>query len=114
MSTVLITGAARGLGLDFVKQYAAKGWKIHACARAPEALKQVKGDIHPHTLEVTDYAERYLVDRLSTVPGVSRANQSGARRAAMKNAARWRRQQFQKRLSKPADRNRVRGHARSW
>ena len=56
MSTVLITGAARGLGLDFVKQYAAKGWKIHACARAPEALKQVKGDIHPHTLEVTDYA----------------------------------------------------------
>lgn len=56
MSTVLITGAARGLGLDFVKQYAAKGWKIHACARTPEALKQVKGDIHPHRLEVTDYA----------------------------------------------------------
>ena len=56
MSTVLITGAARGLGLDFVKQYAAKGWKIHACARAPEALKQVKGDIHAHKLEVTDYA----------------------------------------------------------
>lgn len=56
MSTVLITGAARGLGLDFVKQYAAKGWKVHACARTPDALKQVKGDIHPHTLEVTDYA----------------------------------------------------------
>ena len=35
-------------------------------------------------LEVTDYAERYLVDRLSTVPGVSRANLSGARRAAMR------------------------------
>ena len=29
MSTVLITGAARGLGLDFTKQYAAKGWKVH-------------------------------------------------------------------------------------
>ena len=56
MSTVLITGAARGLGLDFVKQYAAKGWKIHACARTLEALAQVKGDIHPHRLEVTDYA----------------------------------------------------------
>ena len=55
MSTVLITGAARGLGLDFVKQYAAKGWKVHACARTPEALKQVKGDIHAHKLEVTDY-----------------------------------------------------------
>ncbi|NBU26622.1 MAG: efflux RND transporter permease subunit, partial [Gammaproteobacteria bacterium] len=35
-------------------------------------------------LEVTDYAERYLIDRLSTVPGVSRANMSGARRAAMR------------------------------
>ncbi len=35
-------------------------------------------------LEVTDYAERYLVDRLSTVPGVSRATLSGARRAAMR------------------------------
>lgn len=35
-------------------------------------------------LEVTDYAERYLLDRLSTVPGVSRANLTGARRAAMR------------------------------
>ena len=35
-------------------------------------------------LEVTDYVERYLVDRLSTVPGVSRATISGARRAAMR------------------------------
>ena len=56
MSTVLITGAARGLGLDFVKQYAARGWKVHACARSPESLKQVAGDIHLHKLEVTDYA----------------------------------------------------------
>lgn len=56
MSTVLVTGAARGLGLDFVKKYAARGWKVHACARAPDALKQVRGDIHSHKLEVTDYA----------------------------------------------------------
>lgn len=55
MSTVLITGAARGLGLDFVKQYAVKGWKVHACARSPESLKEVAGDIHLHKLEVTDY-----------------------------------------------------------
>src|SRR5882672_2002196 len=55
MSTVLITGAARGLGLDFVKQYAAKGWRVHACARQPGALKQVEGDIEVHKLEVTDY-----------------------------------------------------------
>jgi NAD(P)-dependent dehydrogenase (short-subunit alcohol dehydrogenase family) len=55
MPTVLITGAARGLGLDFTKQYAAKGWKVHACARKPESLQLVKGDIHAHKLEVTDY-----------------------------------------------------------
>ena len=36
------------------------------------------------SLEVTDYAERYIVDRLSTVPGVSRAAITGGRRAAMR------------------------------
>ena len=35
-------------------------------------------------IELTDYAERYIVDRLSTVPGVARASLSGARRAAMR------------------------------
>ena len=55
MPTVLITGAARGLGLDFTRQYAAKGWKVHACARKPEGLQLLKGDIHRHKLEVTDY-----------------------------------------------------------
>jgi multidrug efflux pump len=35
-------------------------------------------------LEVTDYAERYILDRLSTVPGVARAVLSGARRPAMR------------------------------
>ncbi|WP_428675282.1 SDR family oxidoreductase [Reyranella sp.] len=66
MSTVLITGAARGLGLEFTKQYAAKGWKIHACARNPESLIGIEGDIHPHKLEVTDYdAVKALAKELS-------------------------------------------------
>lgn len=55
MSTILITGAARGLGLDFTRQYAARGWKVLACARQGDALKDIKGDIHHHPLEVTDY-----------------------------------------------------------
>ena len=55
MSTVLITGAARGLGLDFTRQYAAKGWKVLACARKPDGLKGITGDIRHHTLEVMDY-----------------------------------------------------------
>src|ERR1700761_2869211 len=65
MPTVLITGAARGLGLDFTKQYAAKGWKIHACSRKPDGLKDIKGDIHHHPLEVTDYtAVKALAEKL--------------------------------------------------
>jgi NAD(P)-dependent dehydrogenase (short-subunit alcohol dehydrogenase family) len=55
MPTVLITGAARGLGLDFTKQYAAKGWKILASARSADGLKGIKGDIHHHALDVSDY-----------------------------------------------------------
>ena len=35
-------------------------------------------------LEITDYAERYLVDRFSSVDGVARVNISGARRYAMR------------------------------
>jgi multidrug efflux pump len=35
-------------------------------------------------LEVTDYAERYLIDRLSTIPGVARVGMGGARRHAMR------------------------------
>jgi len=35
-------------------------------------------------LEITDYAERYLVDRFSTVAGVARVRISGARRYAMR------------------------------
>lgn len=35
MPTVLITGAARGLGLEFARQYAADGWDVIATARGP-------------------------------------------------------------------------------
>jgi multidrug efflux pump len=35
-------------------------------------------------LELTDYAERYLIDRLSVIPGVARVRFSGERRFAMR------------------------------
>ncbi|HEY7690655.1 MAG TPA: SDR family oxidoreductase [Dongiaceae bacterium] len=60
MPTVLITGANRGIGLEFAKQYAAEGWRVHAACRDPDmasALKAIKGDIRLHRLEVTDEAQ---------------------------------------------------------
>jgi NAD(P)-dependent dehydrogenase (short-subunit alcohol dehydrogenase family) len=36
MSTVLITGANRGLGLEFARQYSSDGWDVIATARNPE------------------------------------------------------------------------------
>ncbi len=57
MPTLLITGANRGLGLEFVRQYLAEGWTVRACCRNPERSKQLKqlgGDIHVHKLDVTD------------------------------------------------------------
>jgi len=35
MSTVLITGSNRGLGLEFVRQYAHAGWQVIATTREP-------------------------------------------------------------------------------
>ena len=37
MPTVLITGANRGIGLEFVRQYAADGWDVIATARQSNA-----------------------------------------------------------------------------
>jgi NAD(P)-dependent dehydrogenase (short-subunit alcohol dehydrogenase family) len=59
--TVLITGANRGIGLEFARQYAEDGWRVHACCRQPDvadnlqqALSGKNTDIHQ--LDVTDQA----------------------------------------------------------
>jgi NAD(P)-dependent dehydrogenase (short-subunit alcohol dehydrogenase family) len=59
MPTCLITGANRGLGLEFVRQYAAEGWKVIATCRQParaEGLDALEGEIEVHPLDVTDFA----------------------------------------------------------
>jgi NAD(P)-dependent dehydrogenase (short-subunit alcohol dehydrogenase family) len=58
MPTVLITGASRGLGLEFCRQYAADGWRVHACARdARKAAQGVSGDVVRHQLDVLSDAD---------------------------------------------------------
>ena len=40
MPTVLVTGAARGLGAEFVSQYRSAGWKVLACARNSSRIEE--------------------------------------------------------------------------
>jgi NAD(P)-dependent dehydrogenase (short-subunit alcohol dehydrogenase family) len=63
MATLLVTGANRGLGLEFVRQYAAAGWRVHACCRNPDAAADLRrladdsdGRVLVHALDVTDFA----------------------------------------------------------
>jgi NAD(P)-dependent dehydrogenase (short-subunit alcohol dehydrogenase family) len=43
MSTVLITGANRGIGLELTRRYAARGDRVHACCRNPAAAEALEG-----------------------------------------------------------------------
>ncbi|MCH7544226.1 MAG: SDR family oxidoreductase [Proteobacteria bacterium] len=59
MSTVLITGANRGIGLEFARQYAEAGYRVHAACRAPgsaDALASLGERVTLHALDVTDHA----------------------------------------------------------
>ncbi|MGE4062917.1 MAG: SDR family oxidoreductase [Rhodospirillaceae bacterium] len=40
--TVLVTGSNRGIGLEFVRQYAQRGWTVIATARAPDSAEELK------------------------------------------------------------------------
>ncbi|HSI44152.1 MAG TPA: SDR family oxidoreductase [Methylotenera sp.] len=60
--TVLVTGTNRGIGLEFVKQYAADGWKVIACSREPDASPELRAlaqsyDIETIALDVGDFEQ---------------------------------------------------------
>lgn len=65
MPTVLITGANRGIGFEFARQYAADGWSVHGCVRDPAAADALRalgdGLITIHKLDVTRH------DQIATV-----------------------------------------------
>jgi NAD(P)-dependent dehydrogenase (short-subunit alcohol dehydrogenase family) len=75
MPSILITGANRGLGLEFVKQYAAEGYRVFATAREPKRAPELAdlahshGSISVHPLEVTDATSvRKLAQELAAEP----------------------------------------------
>ena len=57
MPTVLVTGANRGIGLEFAKSFANDGWRVHACTRNLEKardLRALDGEVVCHKLDVTN------------------------------------------------------------
>jgi NAD(P)-dependent dehydrogenase (short-subunit alcohol dehydrogenase family) len=63
MPTTLVTGANRGLGLEFARQYAADGWQVFATCRVPKAAKELQqiaaesgGRVRVLEMDVTDAA----------------------------------------------------------
>jgi NAD(P)-dependent dehydrogenase (short-subunit alcohol dehydrogenase family) len=63
MPTVLLTGANRGLGLEFTRRYAAAGWQVLACCRNPGAAQDLNdvaeasaGAVRVLMLDVRDHA----------------------------------------------------------
>ncbi|MDB4307653.1 SDR family oxidoreductase [Gammaproteobacteria bacterium] len=59
MPTVLITGANRGLGLEYARQYSQQGWDVIACTRKPDTPELRELDsarVQIRTLDVTDHA----------------------------------------------------------
>ncbi len=63
MSSILITGTNRGIGLELARCFAQDDWRVFACCRSPEqtdelhALAAKNNKISIHRLEVTDRAQ---------------------------------------------------------
>lgn len=67
-TTVLITGASRGIGLEFAKRYAERGWRVIATCRDPgkaEALQALAAK-HPNlVVEPLDVVDHPGIDALA-------------------------------------------------
>ena len=68
MNTVLVTGANRGLGLEFCRQYGKAGWNVLACCRNPDLAIELNELAHenPH-IQVCqiDVLDRNSIDILA-------------------------------------------------
>ena len=64
MPTVLITGANRGIGLEFARQYAADGWNVIATARTSSPDLDALGvTVKPLDLSDAAAVEAFAIDR---------------------------------------------------
>ena len=69
-ATVLITGANRGIGLEYARQFEAKGYTVIGTARQPDEATELKAlGVRVEALDVTDAASvAALAKRLDGVP----------------------------------------------
>lgn len=61
MPTILITGANRGMGLEFARQYAADGWRVLGTVRDPmagRALSEAGGEVYVCDVAIADQVAR--------------------------------------------------------
>lgn len=66
--TVLITGANRGIGFEFVKQYTAKGWKVIATCRTPDKeanLAAFAAENDNVVIEQIDVTRNDMIDKVA-------------------------------------------------
>jgi NAD(P)-dependent dehydrogenase (short-subunit alcohol dehydrogenase family) len=67
--TVFITGANRGIGLEFTRQYADRGWNVIATCRRPESAEQLQliASHHPDfvTIEQLDVTDDSRIEALT-------------------------------------------------
>jgi NAD(P)-dependent dehydrogenase (short-subunit alcohol dehydrogenase family) len=89
MPLALITGANRGLGLEFARQYARDGWRVLGCCRDPDAAHELasagaevmKMDV-TQAADVTAASKRLAGTSLDLL--VCNAGVSGARAPVLK------------------------------
>lgn len=72
METVLITGSSRGLGLEWARQLAAAGWRVHATCRHPSEAEDLRalGNAHSAvTIYRLDVTQQDQVQALAMMLG---------------------------------------------
>ena len=64
MSSILVTGASRGIGFEFVRQYDEQGWRVFATCRDPSSADRLQaiaegseGRVSVHALDVTNHPQ---------------------------------------------------------
>jgi len=72
MPSILISGANRGIGLEFARQYAAEGWQVYATARNPldaADLRALGERVWIHQLDVAN--ERSIAELARALAGTA-------------------------------------------